>query len=248
MYNLTRDLIMAKIALVTGGNSGIGYATAKLLKEKGYEVFISGRNASKVEQAAKELDVQFIIADMSVSGDIEQLASHFLQTGIDVLVNNAGILKLAALEDVTREDFLEIIDVNLWSYLFLMKQLLPALRKRKGCVTNISSVSANKGVSHSSLYAPTKAAIEALTRSLAAELAPDIRVNAVSPGATDTPIFSKLDIDFDALPESLKQAHASVPLKRVGTPDEVAHVVLAQLEATYATGAVWRIDGGVSIV
>jgi NAD(P)-dependent dehydrogenase (short-subunit alcohol dehydrogenase family) len=238
---------MTKIALVTGGNSGIGYATAKLLKEKDYEVFISGRNANKVQQAAEELDVQFIIADMSVSSNIEQLASHFLQTGIDVLVNNAGIPKLTALEDVTREDFLEIVDVNIWGYLYLIKQLLPALRKRKGCVTNISSLSATRGVPRYSLYALTKGAVEAFTRSIAAELAPDIRVNAVAPGPINTPILGKVGINLTDVLDPAKQTYGHIPLKRMGESDEVAHVVLAQLEATYATGSVWSVDGGVGM-
>ncbi len=240
---------MEKVALVTGGNSGIGYATAKLLKAKGYDVYISGRNADRVQQAAVELDVKSVVADMSNSSDVEQLSAIFLEDGLDILVNNAGIANLAPLERITHEVFLEIFNTNVWGVLQLIKELLPALERRAGSsITNISSAITCKGVPGLSLYAATKGSVEALTKTLAIELAPkNIRVNAVTPGAIDTPIFGKLGIKPENFPEELKQAFAGIPLKRTGTSEEVAQVIVAQLESTYVTGAIWAVDGGVSI-
>ena len=237
---------MTRIALVTGGNSGIGYATAKLLADKGYEVFISGRSASKLDDAAKELNARPITADMTNLEDLESLASQFSDTGLDALVNNAGVALFAPLESYDESLFSIHMNTNVRGPLFLIQKLLPALEKRQGAITNVSSIITNHGFPNLSVYAASKGAMEAFTRTLALELSPrNIRINAVAPGAIETPIKAKMGLAPDQIESVVEQVTATIPLRRFGKPEEVAHVIVAQVESTYTTGAVWQVDGGV---
>jgi NAD(P)-dependent dehydrogenase (short-subunit alcohol dehydrogenase family) len=231
--------------LVTGGNSGIGRAIAKLMKQEGYDVTISGRNETALEATARELGTRYIVADMDNLNNVRMLAGYF--RNLDVLVNNAGIGSVIPIGRYTEEDFGRHMNINVRAPLFLIQELLPALAHRRGAVTNISSVAASHGTPLVALYAASKAAIEAITRSLARELAPqNVRVNAVCPGYVDTPMFRKSGIPEDQLPGLREQHSAAIPLRRFGDPMEVAKVVLAQVEATYVTGAVWTVDGGLT--
>lgn len=240
---------MNKIALVTGGNSGIGFATCKLLKKKGYIVFLSGRNLKKVQQAAEELGVNFLLLDMANMDHIRQAACFFQSDGLDLLVNNAAVAMFQSIEKITEEDFSISFNINVRGPLLLIREVLPALIKRKGCIVNVSSVIVDNGLANASLYAATKGAIDALTRSLALELAPQkIRVNAVSPGATDTPILQKLGLTSEQLMGIRAQQEAMIPLRRYGSPEEIAEVIVAQAQASYVTGSVWTVDGGVSAI
>ncbi len=238
-----------KNALVTGvgDSSGIGYATAHLLKQKGYNVCISGRHSKHLQTLANDLEVDSVLADMSKPKDIENLATRFDQ-GLDVLVNNAGIVKAVAISDISWEDCHEIFSVNVWGSLYLMKQLLPALEKRQGAITLVSSIAAETAAKpYVSLYAATKGALNALSKNLVAELTPKgIRINAVAPGPIDTAMFDKVSNPEEALAfkNALKQ---EIPMKRLGRPDEVADVIVAQLESTYVTGSIWTVDGGISV-
>lgn len=237
---------MDKIALVTGGNSGIGYATADLLKQRNYNVYIAGRNAGSISQAAKKLNVNALQADLGKLDDIESLAAHFSESGLDVLVNNAGIAGAAPVDQYTEENFTDHFHTNVRGPMFLIKQLIPAMEMRGAAITTVSSIIATHGFPGAAVYAATKGAVDAFTRSLALELAPrKIRVNAVAPGAIDTPIFKKMGLSEEQQ-QGIREHHAAtVPLKRMGTPDEVAEVIVSQLDSTYVTGAVWSVDGGV---
>jgi len=242
---------MEKIALVTGGNSGIGYATARLLKDKGYKVFISGRNRERLEQAANELDVDYLLADMSKPEEIKELASKFSETGLDVLVENAGIAKAILLQDICWNDFEDIFTINVWGPLFLIKELVPALEKNNGGSINIVSsvvakTSEKPGIS---LYAATKGAVNSFMRNLVTELTPkNIRINAVAPGPIDTPMFNKVNPNDEEVAELKKILGDEIPIGRLGKPEEIAQVIVAQLEASYVTGAIWKVDGGVSVI
>jgi NAD(P)-dependent dehydrogenase (short-subunit alcohol dehydrogenase family) len=237
---------MQKTALVTGGNSGIGYATAKLLKEKNYAVTICGRDAARIAQAASELGVTGVVADMGNSEDVQKLAALFEGKPLNVLVNNAAIARFMPLSNCTSADFDEFFNINVRGPLDLIKGVLASLEKTCGSITNVSSAVVNNGLANGSLYAGTKGAIESMTKSLAMEFAPiGVRINAVAPGAIDTPIIHKFGLDEDIIRSRKAKMEASIPMRRYGSADEVASVIVAQLESTYTTGAIWRVDGGV---
>ncbi|MGV1100734.1 SDR family NAD(P)-dependent oxidoreductase [Thiovibrio sp. JS02] len=239
---------MQKNVLITGGNSGIGFAAAKLFKDKGYAVTITGRDSERLKRAASRLGADALIADLGKPGDLARAAEIFLAEGLDVLVNNGAIAKFQALDAFSAADFDEMFHVNVRGPLLLMQALLPALEKRGGGVVNVSSVIVEKAAPNTFLYAASKGAVDAFTRSLAKELAPrKIRVNGVAPGAIDTPIFSKTGLGAEALQAMRKKQENHIPLGRYGQPEEVARVIVAMAEATYVTGAIWRVDGGVTI-
>lgn len=238
---------MEKIALITGGNSGIGFATANSFKENGYEVYISGRNPDKVRRVADELHVKPLIADMADLKAVQRLASNFDEKGLDVLVNNAGMPQYFPIDAITEEKFAEIFNVNVRGALFLIRYLIPALEKRNGNIINVSSIRATCGAANLCLYCGTKGALDAITRSLAVELAAKgIRVNAVAPGVVDTPIFFKVGETQGDINAHKAKREACIPLGRFANPEEIASVIIAQAEATYVTGSVWSIDGGIT--
>lgn len=238
---------MNKIVLVTGGNSGIGYATAQLFKKTGYTVFITGRRPEQVKQAAAKIDATPLIADFAKPETVKNLAKHFHESGIDVLVNNAGIARFMPIDELTKDIFAKFFNINIFSPLLLIKELSTALEKRQGSIVNVSSIITGKGVINGSLYAATKGALEAVTRCLALELAPrNIRINVVAPGGIDTSIIQKIGIDEQQVTQLRTQQEARIPMGRYGTSEEIAQVILAQAESIYTTGSVWRVDGGVN--
>lgn len=238
-------MVGEKKVLITGGSSGIGYATAKLFKSHDCRVVISGRDPAKLKDTAQQLACDYVVADQSDFDSLPELASHF-SDGLDVLVNNAGIATFVPIEAHTRELFDQFININVRAPLFLSQYLLPALEKQGGCIVNVSSLIVDNGKANGSLYAATKGAIDAMVRSLALEFAPKgVRVNAVSPGTIDTPIFNKLGLPEDIVTEKLKEQVEAIPLKRLGRPEEVAEVIFAQARAAYVTGSIWKVDGGV---
>jgi NAD(P)-dependent dehydrogenase (short-subunit alcohol dehydrogenase family) len=240
--------MVAKTALVTGGNSGVGFAIAKLLVEKGYEVSICGRNKAAIELAAEQLGATGLVVDLEHSDQVEKLIEGFKNKPLDVLINNAAIARLLNLSDCLHSDFDEMVNVNLRTPLFLIKGLVNSLEKTKGSIINISSIIINNGAPGMSLYAATKGAIEAMTKNLALELSSkNIRINAVSLGAIDTPMFQKLGLDRETLKSLRSEKETMIPLLRYGRPEEVAKVVIAQIESTYTTGSIWTVDGGVSV-
>lgn len=237
---------MQKTALVTGGNSGIGLATAKLLKAKGYAVTICGRDEQRVRKAAQRLAVDYLLADLARREEVDKVVAALSSKPLHALVNNAGMAKFMPLSFCSHSDFDLMMDTNVRAPLMLMKGLLPALQQGQGSVCNVSSAVVNNGLPNAAFYAASKGAIDALTKSLALEFAPfGVRVNAVSPGAIDTPIIGKLGID-EATQAAIKaQQETQIPLRRFGRAEEVAEVIVSQLESTYTTGAIWAVDGGV---
>lgn len=237
-----------KTAIVTGGNSGIGYATAKLLKEKNYDVTITGRSQERVEKAAAELGVNYFVADMSNLQQLKELSEQF-EKGVDALVLNAAIAKFAPLAFSDIAQYNEMIDTNVRGPFFLCQYLESSLAKRQGAISFVSSAVVNNGLANASLYAASKGAIDSLCKSLAIELAPQgVRVNVVSPGAIDTPIIHKLGIPESQIAIIKKQVEATIPMSRYGQPDEIAKVIISQLEASYVTGSIWAADGGVNAI
>jgi len=240
-----------KVAVVTGGNSGIGLASAKRLQEEGARVTISGRN-SKTLAAAKAAignDVLTVAADVGKAADLDKLYAAVSQEfgKIDILFVNAGIYKFVPLAATTEDLFDELFDTNAKGAYFTIKKALPYLNDGASIILN-TSVADEKGLVNGSVYAATKAALRSFTRSIAAELVSrTIRVNAVSPGPIYTPAgFERSGLSPEEMEAFAKSIVNQVPMKRFGQPEEIAGAVafLASSDASFITGAEIPVDGG----
>ena len=241
-----------KVAVVTGGNSGIGLATAREFQQQGAKVVITGRDQQTLDDAKQELghDVLAVRSDTSRLADIDKLFAVVREKlgKIDVLFINAGVGKFVPLESVTEEFFDSIMDINFKGAYFTIQKALPLLNDNASIVLN-ASINAYIGMPNTSVYAASKAALITLARTLSAELVDrGIRVNVVSPGPVATPIFGKLGIAADALDEVVKNVQTQVPMKRFGRPEEIAKAVLflASDDASFLLGTEIVADGGMS--
>jgi len=240
-----------KIAVVTGGNSGIGYATAQNLKKNGATVVITGRATEKVQKAAEELGVTGIVADVKDLTAIDKLVSEVKNefSKVDILFVNAGIFAPAPIGQISEEIFDYQMGINFKGAVFTIEKFLPILSDGASII-NLSSVNAYTGMPNTAVYAASKAALNSYTRTAATELAPrKIRINSVNPGPVETPIFRKTGMPEDQLNDFAQAMQNRVPLKRFGKPEDIAHLVtfLASDEASFITGAEYNIDGGISI-
>ncbi|HEY5112063.1 MAG TPA: SDR family oxidoreductase [Acidimicrobiales bacterium] len=237
----------SRVVLVTGSTSGIGLATAKRFAESGdVVVFNSVHSVEAGERLARETPLShYVQANIAVAEDCARLIADVLERcgQIDVLVNNAGVTKLIAhkdLEAASVDIWREIFEVNVFGTWQLSVAAMPALRESRGSIVNVSSMAGLRPTGSSIPYAASKAALNHLTTLLAKVVGPDVRVNAVAPGLIDTPWTE----DWDAV-RGFVQAVA--PLKRSGTPDDVADVIVALATTSYVTGQVVVVDGGLSI-
>ena len=239
-----------RIALVTGGTSGIGLATAKRFVAEGAYVYITGRREKELALAVKSIggSVTGVQGDVSQIGDLERLFVQIDQEKgrLDIVFANAGTAKYAPLGEITEEFFDSIFDVNVKGLLFTVQKALPLLKDGSSIVL-CASVVASKGLPSNSVYSATKAAVRSFARTWATDLrSRRIRVNAVSPGSTDTPGLSELLGSSETGQQRLKMISNVVPLGRLGKPDEIAKAVvfLASDDASYVTGAELFVDGG----
>lgn len=239
-----------KVALITGGNSGIGLATAKLFQKEGAKVVITGRRHDVVQAAAKEIGggTTGITNDTSNMADIDNLYQEVekLHGKIDVLFLNAGVATFSPIEYVNEEMFDNQFNINVKGLYFNVQKALP-LMKHGGSIILTTSAADQTGTPNTSVYAATKAAVRSLARTLSGELLErGIRVNSVAPGPIDTPIFGKLGMPEEMLDQAKEQFTGMVPMKRFGTPDELAKGVLflASDDSTYVAGIDLAIDGG----
>jgi len=239
-----------KVALVTGGNSGIGLATAKRLQEEGAKIVISGRTKKTLDEAVKTIGngVLAIQADVSHLDDLDKLYGEVSKKlgKIDVLFVNAGVAKFAPLADTSEGTYDEQFGTNVKGAYFTIQKALPLLNDGASIILN-TSVAGSKGNIATSAYSATKAALRSLARTAAAELVGrGIRVNAVAPGPIVTPIFEKTGLPKEAIDEWSKEILERVPMKRFGQPEEVAATVafLASEDASYITGVEINVDGG----
>ena len=239
-----------KIALIAGGNSGIGLATAKQFANEGAHVFITGRGDPELAVAVKEIgrNVTGVQGDVSNLGDLDRLFAQIKREKgkLDIVFANAGMAKYAALGKITEELYDLTFDINVKGLLFTVQKALPLLPDGASIILNASIV-ASKGLSSNSVYSATKAAVRSFARTWTTDLkARRIRVNAVSPGSTDTPGLSDLLASGEAGQERLKMISSTVPLGRLGRPDEIAKAVvfLACDDSSYITGTELFVDGG----
>jgi NAD(P)-dependent dehydrogenase (short-subunit alcohol dehydrogenase family) len=244
--------LKGKTAVVTGGNSGIGYATAQQLIGQGAKVLITGRKHDQVMEAAKNLNAIGVASDQSDLSQITKLVKKASEEfgRVDILFINAGSFALVPFDQVTEEFYDDFLDANLKGVFFTLQKFLPILNGNASVILMSAGGTKASGAVGSSVYYITKAAINSMVRSLAIELAPrGIRINAVLPAAIDTPIFSKFGLPEEALPNLMNSLKDAIPLKKIGTASDVASLVvfLASDGASFVTASEYVIDGGLAV-
>src|ERR1700734_4016374 len=239
-----------KIALITGGNSGIGLATAKRFVNEGAYVFITGRRNAELAAAVREIgdDATGVQGDVSNLGDLNRLFDQIKREKgkLDIVFANAGIAKYAHFGEISEELYDSIFDINVKGLLFTVQKALPLLPDGATIILN-ASVVGSKGLPSNSVYSATKAAIRSFARTWTTDLkARHIRVNAISPGPIDTEGLRELFGSSPTGQERLKNVSATVPLGRLGLPDEIAKaaVFLASDDSSFVTGIELFVDGG----
>jgi NAD(P)-dependent dehydrogenase (short-subunit alcohol dehydrogenase family) len=240
-----------KIAVITGGTTGIGFATAKLFIEEGAKVIVTGRNPETLDQAKKILGsgADVIAADTSDLTAVEQLFKTIAERykKIDALFVNAGVAKFVPLAQSTPEIFDEQFNVNVRGAYFTVQHAVPLIADG-GAILFTASMVTSIAEPMSSIYSATKAALRSFGRTLAAELAPRIRVNTVSPGPIETPIFGKLGLSSETIQAFAADMLQRNPMKRIGHVDDVAKAALFLLsdQSAYTTGIELFVDGGMA--
>ena len=243
--------LAGKVAIISGGTSGIGLATAKKMLEDGAEVFIVGRSEERGACALNVLTkfsarVKYIKADVSTVKGCKQVAETIKKGSAkaDILVNSAGIYCEKRLEEITEEDYYGIMDTNVKGTLFLCKSLMPLISVG-GTVINIASDAALEGNYGCPIYCASKGAVVALTRALALDFATKIRVNCICPGDVATPM---VEAQLKTGHYTLQEMALPYPMERIGRPEEIAHVIcsVASPLNSYMTGSIIAVDGGLT--
>ncbi|WP_291999838.1 SDR family NAD(P)-dependent oxidoreductase [Caldivirga sp.] len=244
---------MKKVVIVTGAARGIGNATARLFAEEGYSVVALDVIEGEVDKSA----VDFIKCDVSREEEVMNAVNYTVNKygKIDVLVNNAGVLLVKPIEEITWDEFMRVVSINLGGTFLMIKHVAPIMKRNKsGVIVNVASISGHVGQVWHSIYSATKGAIIALTRALAWELAPyNIRVVSISPGNVDTEMMRK-DINVEAqrlglsYDETRRRRDQDQALGRVAIPREIAEVIyfLASEKASFITGTDTLVDGGLT--
>jgi NAD(P)-dependent dehydrogenase (short-subunit alcohol dehydrogenase family) len=242
-----------KVVLITGGNRGIGLATAYLFAAEGALVTLVARDRQRGEAAARQIpQAIFIPGDVRLAGDCASAVNGTVQlrNRLDILVNGAGVVyRNRTVEQTTEEEWDTTIDTNVKSAFLMSKYALPALRQSRGSIINIASYVGLVGLLGASAYAASKAALVNLTRTMALDHAHEqIRVNCVCPGSVDTEMIHEAWKLYGDVVEAQRVWAAKHPLRRIATPDEVARAILflASDEASFITGAALAVDGGIT--
>ena len=242
--------LKGKVAVITGGNSGIGLATAKLFQAEGAKVIITGRRKEAVEAAVKEIGGASagFVSDTGNLNDIADLYQQIQKTEgtIDVLFLNAGIATFTPFDTVDETTFDTMVNVNFKGLFFNVQKALPLLNEGTSIILN-SSIAGKKGFPNTCVYSATKAAVRNMARTLSTELLEKkIRVNSLSPGPIETPIFDKVGVPVEGVSDMKDGIASQNPMKRMGSPDEVAKAALflASDDSSYITGIDLTVDGG----
>ena len=244
--------LAGKIAIVTGGSRGIGFAIAKILSESGATVVITSKDSEKIKKAESKISNSFgITCNIKKTTEVQNVVNQTIEKfgKLDILVNNAGIFpKIKLLHEIDENEWSEVLDVNLTGQFRFTKEAIPHLQKTSGCIINISSDAGLKAYENFNVdaYSASKAALIALTKCWALEYAKDkIRINCICPGVVDTDMTkpflkNQRDIEF------MNNEH---PLGRIGQPEEIGKAALyfASDDASWVTGAILTVDGGESI-
>jgi len=239
-----------KFALITGGTSGIGFATAQLFVQSGAKLAITGQNQQRLDDTSKTLgaEVLAIRADVRSPDDLDTVFAQIKERWgkLDILFVNAGITKFSPLLDVDEAFIDETMDINFKGALFTVQKAVPLMPQNSSIVFN-TSINNQMGMPGSGIYAASKAAVRSLVRVLAAELIErGIRVNAVSPGPINTPLYNKLGFSQEQLDRVAANLQQTIPMKRFGEPEEIAKAVLflASEDASFVLGEELVVDGG----
>ena len=245
--------LQGKTALITGGNSGIGFATAQLFLKEGAKIIITGRNEVAVNKSVKELGKGAfgIVSDAGKMSDLNELYAKVtkITSQIDILFANAGVALFAPFEQTTEELFNANLDINFKGAFFTIQKLLPIISSSGSIILN-STILVHSGLETSAVYSSSKGAVLSLNKTLAVELAPkNIRVNCISPGPISTPIYSKMGMSEEALQQFATAVQAKIPMKRFGSSDDIAKAALfsASDESSFISGAELAIDGAKSL-
>ena len=245
------DKLTGKIAVVTGGTSGIGLATAREFIAEGATVFITGRKKNEVDKTAAEINAIGNVSDQGKLADIDDLVKQVTAqyNYIDILFINAGIVLFSTIEKATEEHFDRIMDINFKGSYFTLSKFLPFMRKG-GAITLLSSINATTGQSEASVYSASKAALNAVVKVASSELSgKGIRINAVCPGPISTNLLAPAGLDNTTIQHFADATLNKIPLKRFGKPEEVAKLVtfLSGDDAAFITGSEYVIDGGTNV-
>ena len=246
--------LQGKVALITGGTTGIGYATAKLFLQQGARVIITGQDEQRVRDAAETLGAGAIgiRADVASVPDMAQVAARIKKEfgGLDIVFANAGIAKPAPFANADAANIDDQINVNLKGVIYTVQQTLPILNNPASIIFT-STTLAEQGVDNLSIYSATKAAIRSLARTLSSELkGRGVRVNVISPGLIETPIYGKLGMTPEAVQEWAGSLLGKVPVGRFGQSEEIAKAALflASDDSSYVVGENLLVDGGMATI
>ncbi|MGN1336248.1 MAG: SDR family NAD(P)-dependent oxidoreductase [Limosilactobacillus mucosae] len=245
--------LQGKVAVVTGGNSGIGRGIAERFAEEGAHVVITGRNEKTLKEVASENDlIDYVVADLTEEGASAKLVNFVKNKfdALDILVNNAGWCPVQNIKQMTIADYNKAFDLDVKAVVDLTITALPLLLKSKGTIINLSSVGATHPGINLSMYCGAKAAIENFTKVWALELAEDgVRVNAIAPGAIETNIWNVPGLTEEQSAAHRHSIEEGIPMKKMGEPTDIGNIAayLASSQAKYVTGSVFKVDGGLAV-